>query len=87
MSVVTVNHYTGWLPRYMRRGYSEARRNGSGGATKGSKATRLSKTKTDRHIYCSPHGYRSHPDIYRRMCERSDKLNGIRRQNVQVDQE
>jgi hypothetical protein len=76
---MNVNHYTGWLPRNLRRGYPEAQRNGSTGGAHAGKNRRLSKTRIERHIYCSPHGHRTHPDIYNRMCRVSDKLNNIKR--------
>jgi len=74
-----VQPYSGWRPRKMRRGYPEAQRNGSGGASKSTKNTRLSKTRVERHIYCSPHGHRTHPDIFERMTDKAYKLNGQRR--------
>jgi hypothetical protein len=77
--MTTINHYTGWLPRYMRKGYPESRRNGSEGSAHGGKNRRLSKTRVERHIYCSAHGHRTHPDVYARMCRVSDRLNGIKR--------
>lgn len=73
-------HYTGWLPRALRRGY--VNKGGGTGITgpqgRSAKRSRIGNAQ-DRAIYKNPRVAKMFPDKYAALCRKSDRIFGIRR--------
>lgn len=64
--------YSGYRPHAMRVGRTSSDSN----ANRNGKRSRLSKSKADRVLYCSPKGYKQNPRRYAELSAIADKLNG-----------
>jgi hypothetical protein len=69
---IEIPPYSGYRPHGMRAG----RASSDSLANRNGKRSRLSKSKADRVLYCSPKGYKQNPRRYAELSAIADKLNG-----------
>lgn len=75
--------YSGYRTPAMRFG----RTSSAGDNQKSGKRNRLSKSKYDKVLYCSPKGYKRDPKRYAELSAHADKLNGryVRQENPSAE--